>query len=228
MTHYHLLGSINSLFITLSLYGVLAQLRQIQRRKLASPSKSCAQLSLNQFTMSFLAYIAFFIYGYSVAPFNHYLVWPRLIASFLVGLILYEIWQDRQTLAAKCSFIVALVIFLFSCLGLIFGDNYQDEGQWISTSLFIIVSLLLAQGYAHQISLIWRSGQTGAVAIRMSQFILLMDISTIAFAINIGADNSWPLLLLASTSAITKFIIMYLFRWVRVSEQAKIRRTIVS
>jgi hypothetical protein len=88
--------------------------------------------------------------------------------------------------------------------------------------------LLLAQGYAHQISLIWRSGHTGAVAIRMSQFILLMDISTIALAINIGADNSWPLLLLACTSAITKLIIMYLFRWVRVSEQAKIRRTIVS
>jgi chromate transport protein ChrA len=178
--------------------------------------------------MSFLAYIAFFIYGYSVAPFNHYLVWPRLIASILVGLILYEIWQDRQTLAAKCSFIVALVIFIFSCLGLIFADSYQDEGQWISTCLFIIVTLLLAQGYTHQISLILRSGHTGAVAIRMSQFILLMDISTIAFAINIGADNSWLLLLLACTSAITKLIIMYLFRWVRVSEQAKIRRTRVS
>jgi chromate transport protein ChrA len=228
MTPHHLLGAINSLFITLSLYGVFLQLRHIQRRKLASSAKPCAQLSLNQFTMSFLAYITFFIYGYSVAPFNHYLVWPRLIASLLVGLILYEIWQDRQSKSAKYFFIMALVIFIFSCLGLNFGDSYQDEGQWISTCLFIIVTLLLAQGYVHQILLIWRSGHTGAVAIRMSQFILLMDISTIAFAINIGANNSWPLLLLACTSAITKLIIMYLFRWVRISEQAKIRSAIAS
>lgn len=224
MTNYHLLGSINSLCILLSLYGIWAQLRMIQARKQVLASQTCVQLSLNQFTMSFLAYTAFFVYGYSITPFNHYLVWPRLIAAILVGIILYEIWRDRRTKASKHCFSLALVMFVLSCLGLIYGGNYQDEAKFISSSLFILVTVLLAQGYTHQILLILRSGQTGAVALKMSQFILMMDISTIAFAISIGLHQSWPLLLLAITSATTKLILMYLFRWVRVSEQAAQRR----
>ncbi|WP_245921878.1 hypothetical protein [Bowmanella denitrificans] len=58
----------------------------------------------------------------------------------------------------------------------------------------------------------------------MSQFILLMDISTIAFALSMGFADGWPLLLLACVSAVTKLAIMYLFYWVRVSPVALARR----
>lgn len=34
------------------------------------------------------------------------------------------------------------------------------------------VTALLVQGYAHQIRLIWRSGKTGALSLKMSQLIL--------------------------------------------------------
>ena len=73
--------------------------------------------------------------------------------------------------------------------------------------------------------MIWRSGKTGAVDLRMSQFILLMDISTLAFSLSMGLSTAWPLFLLAATSAMIKLIIMYLFRWVRLSELASQRRS---
>jgi len=53
---------------------------------------------------------------------------------------------------------------------------------------------------------------------------LLMDISTIAFALSMGIREGWPLLILAITSAVTKVVIMYLFRWVKVSAVAEQRR----
>ena len=70
-------------------------------------------------------------------------------------------------------------------------------------------------------------GRTGAVSLRMSQLILLMDISTIvfafafAFAFAMGLRLGWPLLLLAVVSGSTKLIILWLFRWERRSAAAK-------
>jgi len=46
--------------------------------------------------------------------------------------------------------------------------------------------VLLAQSYGHQIKIIINAGDTAAVDIKMSQFIFMMDISTIAFALSIG------------------------------------------
>ncbi len=104
------------------------------------------------------------------------------------------------------------------------GKTIADQGRYISTTLIVVISVMIAQGYYHQIKLIYNSGSTGAVNIRMSQFILLMDVSTIAFALTMGFADGWPLLVLATTSAITKLVIMYLFRWVRTSPLAQQRR----
>ncbi len=221
MNSYNIFGSINTIFIFISLIGVFSQLRKIWRRKKCESSKQNAAelLSLNQFSVSFLAYFSFFVYGYSIEPFNHYIVWPRLIASTLVWLILFEIWQDRRNMTTSISFVTAGVIFILGGLGFFYGNTLIDESKLISTYLIVVVTLLIAQGYYHQIMLIIRSGKTGAVDLKMSQFILLMDISTIAFALSMGLELGWPLLLLAVVSAITKLAIMYSFRWVRVNQQ---------
>ena len=108
--------------------------------------------------------------------------------------------------------------------GLAFGPTFSDEKRVISQSLIVAVTVLLAQGYAHQIRLIWRSGRTGAVSLKMSQFILAMDVSTIFFACVMGLKTGWPLLLLACVSATTKLIIMWLFRWEKISTAARIKR----
>jgi hypothetical protein len=224
MGHYVIFGLINAFFVFISLLGIFSQWKRIKHRQANNEVHPCALLSLNQFSVSFLAYLSFFIYGYSISPFDHYLVWPRLIATILVLAILYEIWRDRQNLLAASCFVGALMLFLLASVGLFVGDSYTDESKLISTGLVLAVSLFLAQGYLHQILVIIRAGSTGAVELRMSQFILLMDISTIAFAISMGISLGWPLLTLACTSATTKLIIMYLFRWVRVSRQAQQRR----
>jgi len=227
MNLYNTLGTLNTLFIVISLVGIYSQLKTINNRKKHESTKQNTSelLSLNQFSVSFLAYFSFFVYGYSIEPFNHYIVWPRLIASLLVATILYEIWRDRKTRNATVCLIAVTMIFLLGTLGFFYGDTYTDNAKLASTILIVSVTILIAQGYYHQIHLIVRSGKTGAVNLKMSQFILMMDISTIAFALTMSLENGWPLLCLAIVSSITKLVIMYLFYWVKVSHLAQQRRS---
>lgn len=220
---YNLFGALNTLFIFVSLYGVYLQLSKLWLRKANGKGKVTDVLSQNQFTMSFLAYFSFFVYGYSLDMFNHYIVWPRLIASVLVILILVEMWKDRRSMDSVASLALVSVCFTLGIIGLAFNESFTDHSKQVSTMLIMIITLLLAQGYTHQIKLIISSGKTGAIDIRMSQFILMMDISTIAFAMTMGFAQGWPLITLATVSAVTKLIIMYLFRWARVSPVAKVR-----
>lgn len=211
------------------MYGVFSQLKTIWKRKAShlEGQRPTSLLSLNQFTVSYLAYLSFFIYGYSMEPFNHYIVWPRLFASVLVALILFEIWQDRKSRHSTASFGFACITLFLAIVGLFTGETISDQGKYISTTIIVLVTILIAQGYYHQIKLIINSGSTGAVDLKMSQFILMMDISTIAFALSMGLNLGWPLLLLAITSGITKVIIMFLFKWVRTSTTAKKRRKMI-
>jgi len=125
----------------------------IRKRKISRPEREqpTSLLSLNQFTVSYLAYLSFFIYGYSIESFNHYIVWHRLIASVLVAIILFEIWQGRKFQPPKGSFCSACVTLLFSISGLFIGETITDHGRHISTTIIILVSILIAQGYYHQI-----------------------------------------------------------------------------
>ncbi|MFZ6680531.1 hypothetical protein [Undibacterium sp. Tian12W] len=232
---YTLAGSLNSIFILISLYGIWSQVKMVWDRKAAAwpardvsgdeSDKPTDLLSLNQFTVSFLAYCAFFVYGYSIRPLNHFIVWPRMIAAMLILALLWEIYRDRKTRLAFVSSMMAAVIMLLALSGLIFGGTFIDEGRRVSQSLIVLVTLFLAQGYAHQIGLIWKSGKTGAVSLKMSQFILAMDVTTILFAFAMGLQTGWPLLFLATVSAITKLVIMYLFKWVEFSPLAFERRS---
>lgn len=225
---YAVAGSLNSLFIVLSLLGLWSQLKKIWQRRQDSSlaqGKSTDILSLNQFTVSFLAYCAFFVYGYSITPFNHFIVWPRLIASLIALGILLEIYRDRRTGAARAALTACALLLGAGLIGLAFGPTLTDEKRLVSQSLIVAVTILLAQGYAHQIRLIYRAGTTGAVSLKMSQFILAMDISTIFFACVMGLKTGWPLLLLACISATTKLVIMWLFRWEKTSGAAKVKRS---
>jgi len=221
---YTVAGAINTAFILLSLVGVWAQLRKVWHRRASGTPGAIATdiLSLNQFTVSFLAYLSFFVYGYSIQPFNHFIVWPRLLASILVLLILREIWMDRRSRAAISGLALACLALLCALAGLVWGQRHVDEGRVLASAMIVAITVLLAQGYAHQILLIWRSGRTGAVSLRMSQLILLMDISTIVFAFAMGLRLGWPLLLLAVVSGSTKLAILWLFRWERRSTGAEI------
>jgi hypothetical protein len=173
---------------------------------------------------SYLAFFSFFLYGACLERFNHYLVWTRLAASLLTLMVLWEIMRSRREWISKLSFTLCSVL-----LFLLPGVLLQNAGAavWcrsISQAMIVVATVILAQGYLHQILLIRHSGRTGAVSIRMHQFFLLKDISTVVFALAMGLRTGWPLLLLSSVSGLTKLGTLWQFRWARVSPQAQDRR----
>ncbi|WP_417437868.1 hypothetical protein [Idiomarina sp.] len=217
-------GTLNSILIVVSLVGVFSQVRTVWARKRDSETGATEVLSLNKFFVSFLAYYSFFVYGMSIEPFNHFIVWPRLAAALLVAVLLYEIWFDRKAIIPLTLFILAALLLVS---GIVFGlvaGTYEDNGRQLMTVMIVVITAFLAQGYTHQIMQVLKLGDTGALDIKMSQFILLMDVSTIAFAFTMGLEDGWPLLLLAVVSACTKLVILYLFRWTRTSLAAEKKR----
>ncbi|WMN62238.1 hypothetical protein NI389_20815 (plasmid) [Pseudoalteromonas xiamenensis] len=212
---YTLLGSINAALIMMSAYGVLLQLKSIYDRQVNHKDNPTAVLSVNQFTVSFIAYFSFYLYAIFIEPINHFLAWPRLLASVLTWLILVEIYRDRQTRYSKVSSLLGGFFLCGGLLALTSNVTFIDEGRRLSTCLIIVASLLIAQGYTHQFIQIIKSRSTGAINLKMSQYILLMDISTIAFALTMPLIQGWPFLVLACTSAVTKLVMMYLFYWVK-------------
>jgi len=220
----NLLGSINTFFILFSLLGVCSQLRTIWSRKRQQQANVTAVLSQKMFFISFLAYFSFFVYGMAIQPFNHFIVWPRLIASVVMACILYELWLDRKDRPSYFCFVIALGLMALGVVFALSGTHYLDEGKVTMAGLIVCISIILAQGYWHQIRLVYKAGATGALDKKMSLFILYMDISTLAFALSLGVKDAWPLMLLATVSGITKIIVLYLFRWVRISPSAAQKR----
>ncbi len=135
--------------------------------------------------------------------------------------------KDRQQKRVKFIFGFAAFALLIGMVGLSLGPRIIDESNFISKIIILTVSATLAQGYWHQIRLIINNGKTGAVNIRMNQYILAMDFSTLFLAYTMGFENSWPMVVLATVSGVTKLIIMYLFRWVRISPVAASRRALI-
>jgi hypothetical protein len=60
----------------------------------------------------------------------------------------------------------------------------------------------------------------------MNQFILSMDATGFLFGLAMGIESGWPLILLCVASAIPKLTILWLFRWVKLSPEARRRRSI--
>jgi hypothetical protein len=231
---YHITGLISAVIFLLTVGGLWSQLQFVweRKRKLGAGALNGEQpttvLSLNQFVSSFLAFFSFFLYGACLERFNHYLVWPRLVASFLTLLVLYELMVDRRDGPSIASFTACLALLLITPVLLLLNPRIAQWARLISEGLIVVVTVILAQGYTHQIVLIRRSGRTGAVSLRLHQFFFVKDISTIVFAFAMSLKAGWPLLLLSSVSALTKLATMWHFRWARLSPAAKERRERIS
>ena len=218
---YHLTGTISALIFLLTLGGLWAQLGWVWTRqrdfagdRLAG-ERPTAVLSLNQFVSSFLAFFSFFLYGACLPRFNHYLVWPRLAAALLTLVVLYEMMVDRRDALVTMAFFAGLVMLLCAPILLWTEPELVAGARVFSQGLVVVVTVILAQGYSHQIVLIRRTGRTGAVSLRFHQFFFLKDISTIAFALTMGVAEGWPLLLMSGVSALTKLATLWHFRWAR-------------
>jgi hypothetical protein len=226
---YHVTGLLSAVIFLFTVSGLWAQLRLIWTRKHdfargVAVERPTAILSLNQFGSSFLAFYSFFLYGACLQRFNHYLVWSRLVATLMTLAILYEIQRDRRERRAALAFFGGLALVLAAPVYVASSQRAANAGRFVSAALVVVVTVVLAQGYLHQVALIRRTGRTGAVALRLHQFFFLKDASTIAFALAMGGRDGWPLLLLSGVSAATKLATMWHFRWVRLSPVARQRR----
>lgn len=226
---YHITGIISSAIFLLTIVGLWAQLRYVWGRKQSAASgvteeRPTAILSVNQFVSSYLAFFSFFLYGMCLEPFNHYLVWPRLAASLLTLAVLFEIVRDRRDRVATLAFAACTSLLIGGPLSLVTIPGATEWGRAVSQTLIVVATVILAQGYLHQVLVIRQTGRTGGVAARLHQFFFWKDVSTIAFALSMGTSKGWPLILLSAVSAVTKLIILWHFRWVRLSPVALQRR----
>src|SRR6266571_106781 len=114
---YHITGLISAAIFLLTVGGLWSQLQFIFQRKRSFAGGNAIQrptaiLSLNQFVSSFLAFFSFFLYGACLQRFNHYLVWPRLLACLLTFAVLYEIMRDRRDAPSIASFSACLALLV--------------------------------------------------------------------------------------------------------------------
>ena len=231
LSSFHTLGIIAAATFMLTVLGLYFQLVLIHKRRLLFQAgalqndRPTSILSLNQLNSIFLACYAFFLYALFVNPINHYLAWPRLMAMLMLLLLYYQIFIDRRNLRSAVTFYASIGLLVLSGVMFWYKEHLQQFGKSAAQGLGIIATVVLAQGYFHQILLIRRSGRTGAVSIRFHQCVLLTALSTVAFGFAIGTHDGWPLILLASVSATLKTITLWHFKWVRVSKTAEIRRS---
>ena len=224
MSRYHYFGIFAALTFMLTVLGLYYQLALVLKRRTNFLENSLEHerptniLSLNQLSSIFLACYSFFLYGICVNPINHYLAWPRFIAMLILILLFYQILIDRLNLWSRAVFYLACSMLLASSLVFWFTKYIQQSVKYLAQGLVVFATIVLAQGYIHQILLMRRSFSKGAVSIRFHQCVLMTALSTVAFGIAIGVKDGWPLILLASVSATLKLITLWHFRWVRISK----------
>ncbi|MBQ4829175.1 hypothetical protein J8L84_07790 [Alteromonas sp. MMG017] len=199
---YHILGTLSAVAFLLTWYGLAKQIANIEALR-KSHQSATQSLSVNQFTSSFFAFYANFIFGIAIEPLSHYLVWTRFGALLLILAILYQIWRDRRSIST--SFAVSLCAgALVIGLGSIGFRPYPNLAKIGANSLMLVVTVLLVQGTLHQIMVLRRSRVIGALSPALFRSILIKDVTTLAFAFTMPFTVAWPLILLNGASVITR------------------------
>ncbi|MBC7786642.1 MAG: hypothetical protein H7Z18_04115 [Methylophilaceae bacterium] len=180
-------------------------------------------LSLNQLCSIFLSCYAFFIWNMpqTCKPLSSM---AKVYGDGSVDIVFNQIVIDRKNLFSNIVFYAAIFMSIAGIVVCLFGDNSQNIARYISEGLVILATLMLAQGYTHQILIIRRYGKTGAASLKFNQLVLVTAICTVIFGCRIGLKNGWPLILLASVSAILKLTTLWHFRWVKLSKKAELCR----
>ncbi len=232
---YHLMGSLMATSFMVTVVGLGWQLGQVLRRRalaranaLPVGERATSILSLNQMVSLFTAVFAFFLYGISLEPMNHYLAWPRLLAALVVVVIFWQMAVDRRNAACFTACALAVALLVGAPLLLWMEPSQRLVGASVAQGLVLASTVILGQGYWHQIRLIRRTGRTGAVSLRFHQCVLVTALCTVGFGAAMGAREGWPLMLLASVSASLKLVTLWHFRWARLSALARSRRETVT
>ncbi len=210
---YHLGGAVNGALFVLALVGLALQIARIWGRRAtwrALPrGEVTALLSLNYFSVSYLAYLSFFVYGFSISPFNHYLVWPRLLGCVLVLVVLFEIARDRSTRISVSAAAVAAVLLIAGLALLASGGSVGAPARVGPQLLALVATALISQSLIHQIVIVRCAGHAGAVAWPLHFLTLMKDLSTVLFGFVMGLETGWPLIVMGGASSALKLVLLW-------------------
>lgn len=218
---YHLTGFASAFFVVLSLVGTWTQLQLVlSRRKLYESGEGDGEkpteiLSIYRFLGSYVAFYTMFFYGLTLERFNHYIVWPRVVAMFLLMMILHQIYKDFRDTKTRYIFIGSITFFIAAVI-LAFSEYrvaVQNTGSVYAVILFGLIVYLY--GSAHQNMKVRKNRKTGALSLRMHQLYAIKDFTSIAFGIAMGVLKGWPIWLFHGVCLVVQLITMWHFRWVK-------------
>lgn len=199
---YHVLGLASAVLFLLTWTGLYAQIKAMARYQHIS-SDANHSLSLNQFGSSYFAFFSIFLFGISVEPFNHYLVWTRFGALALTLIILWKIWQHRRTTIASSVALIASISLIAGLASMAFRP-FPALAQLGANTLMLVVTVILFQGSLHQWLVLRRRQKVGSLSFALFRNILIKDVSTLMFGLTMPISQSWPLLILNGTSVVMR------------------------
>lgn len=216
MYSYHVTGLISALLSSIASAGLATQAMLLWQRERNRPivdQSTTSVLSLNRFVTSYVMFLAMYTYGAMLSPFNHYLVWPRVLGMALSLLILYQINHDRRTMLSRAAFGGCLLLLLVSNLAIWYLRPIDRPNPIVFSLIVVAICLIYLQGGLIQIRLIRRSRNTGGLSRQMHILFVCKDVSLVIFALVMGADIGWPILLLCAVGLTVNLSTLWCFRW---------------
>jgi hypothetical protein len=216
---YQVIGLISAVLTLLAVTGLVVQLRLIQLRKGhfsagRTTERPTAVMSISRFVTSFLAFYSFYIYGGTLQPFNHYVVWPRAVALLLLLTILFEMLIDRRSRVTLLAFVGCFAAFVGGSMLVAVRPTIPPYGSTMMKSFIALATIFYMHGGVSQIAAIRRTRSTGGLSVGMHRLFLGKDISTALFGLTMGKAG-WPIVLMSTTSVIFQLVVLWHFRWVR-------------
>lgn len=214
MIAYHVTGTIQAGLFLLTIASLSIQLRLVLERSARKKAgvhaeDATALLSIRFFSGSFLTFLAFLAVGASTAPFAHYLVWTRLPACLLSLYLIHLIAAERRdrlgALFVGGGMCALIAIFACVCAApalLIKYNPHLQVGALIAGGVLVTTQL-------HQLKLIRKAKEPGALSISARSLTLCKDISTIAFALALGLRQSGALLVVAAANALVTAMVVF-------------------
>lgn len=199
---YHIMGLASSALFLLTWFGLWSQIKSMNKYQYLCRDANNS-LSLNQFGSSYFAFFSLFLFGISVEPFNHYLVWTRFGALLLTLVIIMKIWQQRRGPVTTMVTSMATLVFLAGIASMFFRP-FPAIAQLGTATLMLGVTVILFQGTLHQLLVLKRRQKVGSLSATLFKNILIKDVSTLLFGLTMPLSQSWPLLVLNGTSVIMR------------------------
>ncbi|GMM69079.1 hypothetical protein MTsDn1_23740 [Alteromonas sp. MTD1] len=199
---YHIMGLASSALFLLTWFGLWSQIKSMNKYQYLCRDANNS-LSLNQFGSSYFAFFSLFLFGISVEPFNHYLVWTRFGALLLTLVIIMKIWQQRRGPVTTIVTSMATLVFLAGIASMFFRP-FPAIAQLGTATLMLGVTVILFQGTLHQLLVLKRRQKVGSLSATLFKNILIKDVSTLLFGLTMPLSQSWPLLVLNGTSVIMR------------------------